>query len=757
MHYKIGQLILTPGKKSNSISENFVAQVEKNKEDLAGKLFALIEIESKRSDDLKIINFLLNNINYNYYQNEKLILREKISTLKIEHIFESALARTNKNLIDFIKNEKINFDPYQINATIGIIYKNEIYFTNLGKNKAFLIYKNYDENKFKISDIINNTETKEDKQINIAKLFSNIISGLLPAEGYVLFLNEALPEYISNRQLIEIVTALPPLGAVEQIKNTLSVVNSYVTFLGIIIKRTSINETSYHQKENIIKTSHNSLENLKSTEENTEKLLSPTGIIKFNVKAFFKNKVFLKFFFKNKIKIKNNSLKDIIIKDKIFFNKKPNGWLFLKFWKIIKDIFIFIINIVIYFFNFLKNLKNIKNALLSLIINANNFIKKIKFIFISLTKFQKILIFIVILCLLIFSGNIIRVNIKNKNDINDKIYSENINNIEDKLSKIESSLLYKDNDRARELFFEINNLINTLPRNSKEQKEKYNNLLNSVSRLSDEINNILKISSPKEIINISKFNNQNKINKINLIADKNIIIASDPYLKKIFKVDLKNKIATSTDININTINELSFPSQDKNNNIYYYTSNGNVIRYNSENNKITNLSIKDWGNKEISGMTIFNNKLYFLDNKNNQIYRYNINSADFNKGTSWLRQNYNLTNSIDISIDGKIYILDNDGKILLFSEGENENFTLSQIFPALVKAELFKSSSESQYLYILDRNSKRILVFDKLGSFIIQYYFENLNSIDDFIVDEKNKIIYIIDSQILYSTDLKNK
>jgi len=156
-------------------------------------------------------------------------------------------------------------------------------------------------------------------------------------------------------------------------------------------------------------------------------------------------------------------------------------------------------------------------------------------------------------------------------------------------------------------------------------------------------------------------------------------------------------------------------------------------------------------------MTIFNNKLYFLDNKNNQIYRYNINSADFNKGTSWLRQNYNLTNSIDISIDGKIYILDNDGKILLFSEGENENFTLSQIFPALVKAELFKSSSESQYLYILDRNSKRILVFDKLGSFIIQYYFENLNSIDDFIVDEKNKIIYIIDSQILYSTDLKNK
>ncbi|MBU1870566.1 hypothetical protein KKF17_00345, partial [Patescibacteria group bacterium] len=122
MNYKIVQLILSPNQQTTSINEVFVAQPDANKEALAGKLFVLAEIESKNAEYSKLINFLISTINHNYYQNEKIILREKISALKVEHIFELALTKTNKKLAEFLQNEKIKITPQILNITIGVIY-----------------------------------------------------------------------------------------------------------------------------------------------------------------------------------------------------------------------------------------------------------------------------------------------------------------------------------------------------------------------------------------------------------------------------------------------------------------------------------------------------------------------------------------------------------------------------------------------------------------------------------------------------------
>jgi len=139
MYYKITSLILSSAQNSGSTNEIFIAQPDANKEALAGKLFALVEINSRRSEVLKIINFLVNGLNHNYYQNEKIILRERISTLKVEHIFETSLAKTNKELNEFLEREKINIPLAAFNITVGIVYENELHFSNLGKNRCLLI------------------------------------------------------------------------------------------------------------------------------------------------------------------------------------------------------------------------------------------------------------------------------------------------------------------------------------------------------------------------------------------------------------------------------------------------------------------------------------------------------------------------------------------------------------------------------------------------------------------------------------------
>ena len=274
MFYKISQLTLNPGKKNNSIDEVFVAQPDARSEGLAGQLFAIIKIESREQDYLKFVNFLLPELNHQYYQNEKLILRERLSTIKIDHIFESALAKTNKSLASLVQNDKLRLEIANLNITLGVIYENELHFAAIGKNRSFLIFRAGDKGgEYKMSEVAAAAEPAGGWN----KLFSSVVSGHLPAGGYFLFTNETLPEFLSQKQLKEIITALPPAGAVEQIKNLLGNINSFVAFSAILIKNTTglMAESARPMAQNV----QTSISNLKTTESSTEKLLAPSGMI----------------------------------------------------------------------------------------------------------------------------------------------------------------------------------------------------------------------------------------------------------------------------------------------------------------------------------------------------------------------------------------------------------------------------------------------------------------------------------------------
>src|SRR6056297_750627 len=180
MAYKISQIFLNSGTKTSSAGEIFISQPDEYKESLAGKLFVLLEIESSKSRALKIANFLVNNINYNYYQNEKILLREKVNSITVEHIFETTLTNVNKDLIDFLNQEKIKVSPYSINITAGVVYGSELYFSTVGKNKNLLIFPQGRDNggkiKYGINDI-GDSKKQQTQATNLFKLFSDVISG----------------------------------------------------------------------------------------------------------------------------------------------------------------------------------------------------------------------------------------------------------------------------------------------------------------------------------------------------------------------------------------------------------------------------------------------------------------------------------------------------------------------------------------------------------------------------------------------------
>jgi len=432
MFYKIAQLILTPTQKSNQLGEVYLAQPDAHKEGLAGRLFILIELPANSSGGAKFINYLVGELTHNYYQNEKLILRERLSTIKIEHIFEAALAKTNKNLADFMQNPAIDFELRSVNATVGVIFENELHFSIIGSNKAFLAYLNPKDEEgrdYRITEITSRIDSEPISPVVATKIFSNVINGQLPEKGYFIFSNEALPEYISTKQLLEIVTTLSPVSAVEQLKNQLIKVNAYVSFLALIIKNTVGQTVNPNDRIVLSGLGQNSINSLNTTEQATERLLTPSGVIDF--KSWIKK--LTRWLPQKSSNTKSSKSSQLSISDRVNSKKRVGLFWLKKSFQVILAFFLVILDLI-------KGLPQLlKSELWRKKINTAK--RKIASIFLwfkNLEHKHQLIIIIVLVSVGFFAENLFTLKQRNFEQSLKENYQDSSKLIEEKLNSVES-------------------------------------------------------------------------------------------------------------------------------------------------------------------------------------------------------------------------------------------------------------------------------------------------------------------------------
>lgn len=758
MNYKIAQFILTPGQRGQSALEIYVAQPDANKEALAGKLFALIEIESKGAASLKIINFLINTLSHNYYQNEKMILRERVETVKIEHIFESALAKTNKKLAEFMQAEKIRLNPNLLNITIGVVYSDSLHFANSGKNKALLIYRNKtdDSARYKLADITEQTNGPETKkQSNPVKLFSNVLSGALPRGGYFVFASETFAEYLSAKQIINIITTLPPAGAAEQIKNTLGKINAYVPFLGIIIKNTAGLEMPEVKFSEPVTSTRASIENLIVTEAETEKLLTPPGLI--NVKSW--SSFFDGLTGRAGVKPATASgAKSFSLKDKIFAKRKA-AWLSpVKIFNFLKSFLAGLIGLLIYLFKIITDKKamaefftDLRSTAKALAFNAKTTCLNSFLWYKNLNQISKLLFSGFVVCLVIFSASLGWQAVKNRRQENLAALSALTAAIEQKQNQIDASLLYNNETGAKKLIDEVREMLKQLPQKNQEQKQLYNALTAKSQVQLEKISRVIR-STPAELANFSNFNAS--AGPTSIILSNNKIYAADAAQKAVYAFEPANKLITTINLNESNLGRLNFPSLDKSGNIYYLDAN-NLKMLDIKTEKLSELEIDYSGDLEnVIGLKQYNSRFYLADKTNGQIYRFSKSGNKLSGATAWLSAQENLNDLSGLDIDGNIYLLKNNGEILKYAKGQKEDFALAAVEPALSQAAEIIVSPELDYIYIFNPEGNRIVVFNKQGGFVRQYSTDKLNGATDFQIDETGKNIYFLNGASVYSIDL---
>jgi hypothetical protein len=753
MYNKIASIILNSGK-TTGLSDVFVAQPDALKENLAGKIFVLAEIGGKKTEGRKIWNFLISSLNDNYYNDEKILLRDKIEGLKIENIFEAALTKTNKALGEFLLAEKIKINSLNTHITLGVVYENKLHFSNFGKNRALLFYRRSEQ--WEIinveANIPDSPETRHEESFIAAKmpiLFSSVISGEIPTGSYFVFTSEALLEYLSGQEMVDIITKLPPIVAAEQIKNVLMKINTYVPFLGVIIKNTAGlvgQETKEEGERNL--TAQGSISSLNYTEQKTERMLAPAGLINFS-KTFKKISKILK-----KIATRSSSSKrkiykpiedkisqppldlgkirslnlarsdSFLVKEKIFFKKRTNWFgtglkktifaiprLFnSSFWK----------NLGINFKSWLKTL-NQKNRLLFVVL--------------------AVLIVVFLISLLITRAN--KRQQAAKNQLNDLVTQ-----IENKQNLIDSHLLYNDEEGSRIILGDTQALLNSLPQKTSTQKNIYERLVAKTQEQEIKIQKIIKIDQAEKVNDLVGLGVESLI-----FADNKIYGAGDKFI-----YILTPNSASSSRIDVDGAINLSNPHFDKRGVIYYWNDN-KVAQLTLKTKQTGIISISD----EVlasgpSAFGFFNSgkNLYILSQEKNQIYRYSCRNNDCASKTDWFKEAVDLSKTSDFFVnaaDGRIYVLNSNGAVSKFYTGKKEDYSASAVSPTMTNAN--KIIVGTNYVYIFEADSKRLVVLAlKDGHLMNQYQANALQAPKDLAIDEAGKAAYFLDGEAIYRINL---
>ena len=188
----------------------------------------------------------------------------------------------------------------------------------------------------------------------------------------------------------------------------------------------------------------------------------------------------------------------------------------------------------------------------------------------------------------------------------------------------------------------------------------------------------------------------------------------------------------------------------------------------TDKNKILEVSTDTHAVTELTGgpfekataLATYSSNIYLLSVENPPAIWKHLLSSDgtYSKGSNYAStKSVSLANSIDMAIDGNIYVLKSDGTAIRYVKGVPDADFSIKAAPApdtkLTTPARIYTDETTNYVFILDKKTNRIVKYSKSGDFVNQYIFDGL-SIDDFVVNAKLQKIWALSGGTIYEGNL---
>ena len=189
--------------------------------------------------------------------------------------------------------------------------------------------------------------------------------------------------------------------------------------------------------------------------------------------------------------------------------------------------------------------------------------------------------------------------------------------------------------------------------------------------------------------------------------------------------------------------------------LLFYTDAPQIVEFG--NGVVTPMSTADTTWKQGIDIQSYSKYAYILDPVENQVWKYERQRSAYT-GASPYNNGADLSRAVSFAIDGSIYILSDDGTIQKLFRGEKQDYSFRDIPSTPFSGQNVKifTTDEHDYIYVLDPDNARILVFTKgerFATYKKQVLF-GLPDARDFTVDSSGQKINIVTADKIYEFSL---
>jgi len=156
----------------------------------------------------------------------------------------------------------------------------------------------------------------------------------------------------------------------------------------------------------------------------------------------------------------------------------------------------------------------------------------------------------------------------------------------------------------------------------------------------------------------------------------------------------------------------------------------------------------------------YNGNLYVADPGADQIWRYAPTANGYEgEPTAWFPEDKkpDMAGLVGIAIDGHIWLLHSDGRLLKFLSGEQRAFAWDGLPSPFSSPSALALSQEGDRLYVADPGNSRIVEATKDGKFLRQFKAREgtlLSGIRHLFLDESKGMFYIVTADQLYKASI---
>jgi hypothetical protein len=305
-----------------------------------------------------------------------------------------------------------------------------------------------------------------------------------------------------------------------------------------------------------------------------------------------------------------------------------------------------------------------------------------------------------------------------------------------------------DKDTALTLLIEAEELsLEVL--NSGYLRGKASEYLSEIEVQRDRLDSVRRIIDPEVFVDFAMVNPEMNALGITAMEDNVYVFEHD----KLYEIIL-DQIQTPVTIDSNEV-VIDAAYFDDRESLFFLTKANRVIEYVDGQFAFVDTSDSAWRNGV--DIEIFNNRIYLLDPSSGQIWRYYQQRNGFSGADAYIADTEILKDAVSFSIDGSIYVLNQDGSLIKLLSGEvEENFDVRKAPGSdLSGATVLNTEFEMFQTFVLDPAESRVLIYNKdsrTGDLVYasQFVLENAEELRDIHVDKEASRLYVLGKTKVY-------